>query len=78
MHVAIKIMLFQHTTAAAAAAGLWHATGRGLWPGAAMAVMLIGFALAYWRGVSLPARFFPVSVISGVAGASIPLLGVLK
>jgi len=64
-----------HLVAAGTCFGLWQVAGAELWPGLALVVALAGFALAYCPGIDARARFFPISVISGVAGAMIPLLG---
>jgi 4-hydroxybenzoate polyprenyltransferase len=64
-----------HALAVGAMCWLWYRVGGGPLPGAAVAVSIVGFALAYCPRVPLPTRFFPVSVIAGVAGAIVPLLG---
>ncbi len=64
-----------HLTAIAAGVWLWLLVGGGIASGIAMAVAICGFAIAYWQRLPIAVRFFPVSIISGVAGAMVPLLG---
>ncbi|MCE5326280.1 MAG: putative 4-hydroxybenzoate polyprenyltransferase [Planctomycetaceae bacterium] len=64
-----------HLAAAGAAAEMWRLGGSTMAAGAALAVTVAGLALAYWPGIDVRARFFPISVISGVGGALIPILG---
>ncbi|MCE5280141.1 MAG: UbiA-like polyprenyltransferase [Planctomycetaceae bacterium] len=64
-----------HLLAAAAAGGMWLLGGRTLAGAAALGVTVAGLALAYWPRLDLRTRFFPVSVISGLGGAMIPILG---
>ncbi len=64
-----------HLVAIAAGVWLWLLVGGGIASGIALGVAICGFAIAYWQRLPIAVRFFPVSVISGVAGAMVPLLG---
>jgi len=66
-----------HAAAVAAAAWLWWRAGQTVLSAAALAVVAIGFAVAYCPRVPLRARFFPLSAVVGVAAAMVPLLGEL-
>jgi 4-hydroxybenzoate polyprenyltransferase len=64
-----------HGVAVGSACWLWYRVGGGALPGIALAVSIVGFGLAYCPRVPLPTRFFPMSVVAGVAGSIVPLLG---
>lgn len=64
-----------HAAAMAALVGLWRLQGGGMLAGAALAVAAGAMVAAYVPAIPLPARFFPVSAVAGVAGAVIPILG---
>ncbi|MBL7077657.1 MAG: UbiA family prenyltransferase [Kiritimatiellae bacterium] len=54
---------------------IWRLTGMGPAGGIALTVAAGGFVAAYVPAVPLPMRFFPLSVIAGIAGAAVVLLG---
>ncbi len=64
-----------HAVAALLAVALWRRTGGGWVAALPLAVLFGAFMAAYHPRLPLPARFFPVSAIAGIAGALIPLLG---
>jgi len=64
-----------HAAAAGFAVALWQQTGGGLPALVALGVALAAFAVAYHPRLPLPARFFPLSAMAGIAGALIPILG---
>jgi 4-hydroxybenzoate polyprenyltransferase len=68
------IAALTHLVAAMAAVQLWLLTGKSLPGGLALAGALAAFGLAYYPKLPLPARFFPVSAIAGIAGAMIAML----
>ena len=64
-----------HLIAIGAGVWLWQLGGGGIISGIAMAVAIGGFMMGYWQRLPINVRFFPVSIISGVAGSMVPLLG---
>ncbi len=64
-----------HLIAIGAGVWLWQLGGGGITSGIALALAVGGFMMGYWQRLPIDVRFFPVSVISGVAGSMIPLLG---
>lgn len=64
-----------HGVAFAAIAGVAVVTGGGTPAWLSVAVAGVGLVLAYSPCVPLPARFFPLSAIVGLAGALVPFLG---
>ena len=63
-----------HAVAVAAGAALLRVTGGGVLATAALAIAAGAYVCAYLPMIPLPARFFPVSAIAGIAGALVPLL----
>ena len=53
---------------------LWRLTGMGLPAGVSLGIAAAAFVTAYVPAVPLPARFFPVSAVAGIAGAGVVLL----
>jgi len=64
-----------HLAALGALVWLVAATSGGILAWTAFLVSLAAMALAYAPWIPLPARFFPLSAIAGIAGAVIPFLG---
>jgi 4-hydroxybenzoate polyprenyltransferase len=64
-----------HAGAAAALIGLWHVLGRAAAAGILAAIAIAALAAAYLPFIPLPARFFPISAVAGVAGALVPFAG---
>ena len=64
-----------HTVALGSIAGVAVVTGGGVLAWLSVTVAGVGLALAYAPFVPLPARFFPLSVLVGVAGALVPFFG---
>ncbi len=64
-----------HLIAIGAGVWLWLLGGGGITSGIALAVAIGGFMMGYWQRLPINVRFFPVSVISGIAGSMVPLLG---
>ena len=64
-----------HGAAAVALVVLWRFAGGGAIAGALLAVAVLSLAMAYWPRIPLPARFFPLSAVAGVAASLIPLVG---
>ncbi|NQT88306.1 UbiA family prenyltransferase [bacterium] len=69
------VALAVHVLAVGAMSGLWYLGGGGPLAGVACAVSAAGFVAGHWPTLPAAVRFFPVSVIAGVAGAIVPLLG---
>ena len=67
-----------HTLAAGALIALWLIQGHPPAAGLMALVSITAMAAAYCPAIPLPARFFPVSAIAGVAGAFVPMLGGLS
>ena len=63
-----------HAVAIAAGAGMVRMMNGGIGSFAALAIAAGAFVAAYLPIVPLPARFFPISAIAGIAGALVPLL----
>lgn len=64
-----------HLLALAALAALVMATSGGMLAWAAFLVSVAAMALSYAPWIPLPARFFPLSAVAGIAGAVVPFLG---
>ncbi len=64
-----------HTLSVAALVWLWLVLGAGKVAGLALAISVLGFALAYCPRIPLAKRFFPISAIAGIAGAMVAFLG---
>ncbi len=69
------VAAISHLFAFAALVLLWMQVG-GLLPLIALVVSAVGFGLAYLPTIPIPVRFFPISVIAGIAGAMVVLLGI--
>jgi len=67
-----------HAVAIASLVWLWQLVGGGWLSGAAVAVAVGGFVMGYWPSIPIRVRFFPVSVVAGMAGAAAPLLGEVR
>ena len=67
-----------HLAAVATGVWLWLSVGGGAPAGAALAVAVAGFVLGHWRRIPVAARFFPISMIAGIAGAAVVMLGGLR
>ena len=63
-----------HLISAAALVGLWYRSG-GAMSGLALLVALGAMAAACWQRIPVHVRFFPISIIAGVAGALVVLMG---
>ena len=64
-----------HTVSLGGIAGVAVVTGGGVLAWLSVAVAGAGLALAYAPFVPLPARFFPLSAVVGIAGALVPFFG---
>ena len=62
-----------HLISAAALVWLWYRAG-GITSGLALLVALGAMAAAYWQSIPVHVRFFPISIIAGVAGALVVLM----
>jgi 4-hydroxybenzoate polyprenyltransferase len=67
------IAAMTHLISAAALIRLWY-DGAGMMSGLALLVALGALGAAYWQRLPVSFRFFPVSVIAGMAGALVVLL----
>ena len=63
-----------HVVALASLALLWRSTGGGWFSGAAGGVAVAAFVLGNLPSISAAKRFFPISAIASIAGASVPLI----
>ena len=63
-----------HLISAAALIWLWYRLG-GIMSGTALLVALGAMAAAYWQRIPVHVRFFPISIVAGVAGALVVLMG---
>jgi len=63
-----------HAVALASCAALLRITGGGALAAAALVIAAGAYVCAYLPMIPLPARFFPMSAIAGIAGALVPML----
>jgi 4-hydroxybenzoate polyprenyltransferase len=70
-----RVAALLHALATACAVALWRTTGGGLAAALPLAAAACAFAVAHNPRLPLPARFFPVSAVAGIAGSLIPILG---
>ena len=71
---ALSVAAVVHGVAVALLYGIWLQGGHGAAAGVAMLISGSTFAIAYHPRIPIPLRFFPLSVIAGVAAAAVVLL----
>ena len=69
------VAAFVHIPAIALLMMLYQYTGGGIMSTLSLVIAIVFFGLGHWKRIPIAKRFFPISVIAGIAGSMIVLFG---